>query len=274
MNDNELEKSFRQLLPSESHLKKSKQEAGKDLDMSSSSFVASAGHDTSMLIQQQLLQSGGGGHNARLSFEDDSFKKFTGEIVKKYMQEEEMRSKHQAHLLKLREKALVEKTDAELAWLAQMKRKAQDKGEDERMPALLSKERGVMQKLREEQESIDKMKEVQKRASENRLRILSQHSEVISWCQSKLKASASVATTTSKGPGEGSGGGGGGGKQTHTASESSFNENEDYSTATTTEEEEAAAANTQILLDDSNANQSLIESRVLKQVKQHLNSEK
>ena len=35
---------------------------------------------------------------ARISFEDDSFKKFTGEIVKKYMQEEEMRSKHQVNL--------------------------------------------------------------------------------------------------------------------------------------------------------------------------------
>ena len=33
----------------------------------------------------------------RISFEDDSFKKFTGEIVKKYMQEEEMRSKHQVN---------------------------------------------------------------------------------------------------------------------------------------------------------------------------------
>ena len=36
----------------------------------------------------------------RISFEDDSFKKFTGEIVKKYMQEEEMRSKHQVNLFK------------------------------------------------------------------------------------------------------------------------------------------------------------------------------
>jgi hypothetical protein len=34
---------------------------------------------------------------ARLNFENDSFRKFTGEIVKKYMQEEEMRSKHQVN---------------------------------------------------------------------------------------------------------------------------------------------------------------------------------
>jgi hypothetical protein len=89
----------------------------------------------------------------RLSFEDDSFKKFTGEIVKKYMQEEEMRSKHQANLLKLRERALLEKTNTELLWLEQMRKKALDKGEDEKMPLILKKERGIMQKLKEEQVS-------------------------------------------------------------------------------------------------------------------------
>ena len=142
MND-ELEKSFRQLLPSESHLKRSKQETNKDaLDMSS--FLA--GPDTSMQQLQSHLQQSHQS-NARF-FEDDSFKKFTGEIVKKYMQEEELRSKHQAHLLKLREKALIEKTDAELAWLEQMKKKAQDKGEDEKMPSILSKQKGIMQKVR------------------------------------------------------------------------------------------------------------------------------
>jgi hypothetical protein len=141
MND-ELEKSFRQLLPSESHLKKSKQDTNKDaLDMSS--FLV--GPDTSMQQLQSHLQQSHQS-NARF-FEDDSFKKFTGEIVKKYMQEEELRSKHQAHLLKLREKALIEKTDAELAWLEQMKKKAQDKGEDEKMPSILNKQKGIIQKV-------------------------------------------------------------------------------------------------------------------------------
>lgn len=178
--EDELEKSFRTLLPSESHLKKSRLETRGDHsllymnDMSQTSF--------SQLEPSQP--------SVRLSFEDDSFKKFTGEIVKKYMQEEEMRSKHQAHLLKLREKALVDRTTAELAWLEQMKRKAQDRGEDEKMPSILRKEKGIRQKLREEQESINQMKEVQRQAAENRLKLLSQHSEVIKWCQSKLKKQA------------------------------------------------------------------------------------
>ncbi len=87
----------------------------------------------------------------------------------------------------MREKALIDKTNAELAWLEQMKIKVQDKGEDEKMPSLLRKQKGIMQKLKEEQESINQMKEVQRLATEKRLKILSKHSEVIKWCQNKIK---------------------------------------------------------------------------------------
>jgi hypothetical protein len=240
MNNDELEKSFRQLLPSESHIKKTKQESG---GVGNQSILL---NDMSSLFQHEFNSNQPS--NVRLSFEDDSFKKFTGEIVKKYMQEEELRSKHQAHLLKLREKALIEKTDAELAWLEQLKKKVQDKGEDEKMPSILSKEKGIMQKLKEEQESINKMKEVQKKAAENRLKLLSQHSEVISWCQNKLKTQKSLKDSVAK----------------EDKLESSYTE--DFST---TEDDDQHNQ-----LDESNINQSLIESKILKQVKQQLNSEK
>jgi hypothetical protein len=132
-------------------------------------------------------------------------------------------------------------------------------------------------KLKEEQENINKMKEVHKKASENRLKILSQHSEVISWCQNKLKSSVSMQKVN---------GVSGTGpvvvpttnaivgstiqmtKDTAHTSESSFNENEDYSMTTTEDDEQHNQ------LDESNINQSLIESKIMKQVKQHLNSEK
>ncbi len=55
--------------------------------------------------------------------------------------------------MKLKEKALIDKTNAELTWLEQMKKKVQDKGEDEKMPSILKKEKGIMQKLKEEQVS-------------------------------------------------------------------------------------------------------------------------
>lgn len=44
------------------------------------------------------------------------------EMVRQYMKEEEMRAAHQSSLLRLREKALKEKTKAELAWLEYQKK--------------------------------------------------------------------------------------------------------------------------------------------------------
>lgn len=52
----------------------------------------------------------------------DSFSRFTMEMVRQYMKEEEMRAAHQSSLLRLREKALKEKTKAELAWLEHQKK--------------------------------------------------------------------------------------------------------------------------------------------------------
>ena len=41
---------------------------------------------------------------------DDSFMRFMSRMVRAYMQEEEVRARHQAALLQLREKAIMEKT--------------------------------------------------------------------------------------------------------------------------------------------------------------------
>ena len=140
----------------------------------------------------------------------------------------------------MREKALIDKTNAELAWLEQMKTKVQDKGEDDKMPSLLRKQKGIMHKLKQEQDSINQMKEVQRLATEKRLKILSKHSEVIKWCQNKIK--------------------------NQQISDNSFEKDDDV---IETEKKNQ--------LDESTAsiasNQSLIESKLMKKVK-HLNSEK
>lgn len=67
-------------------------------------------------------------HNAQqdgstpFSSGQDSFSKFTMEMVRQYMKEEEVRAQHQSSLLRLRQKALRDKTKAELAWLEHQKR--------------------------------------------------------------------------------------------------------------------------------------------------------
>lgn len=190
-------------------------------------------------------KGGGGKSTRRLSFENDSFKKFTSDMIDKYMQEEAMRSRHQAHLLKLRERALVEKTNAELAWIEQMKKKALDKGQDDRMPSMLAKEKGIMSKLKREQANIDRLKAAQRKEAQNRLGVLTQHAEVIKWCQDKLKKIRAARKD-----------GGGGDVESDEIKSEIDNSVEDEDN------------------EDDDTNRSLIEDKVLKQVKKQLESEK
>lgn len=84
----------------------------------------------------------------------DSFSHFTMEMVRQYMRDEEVRLQHQSALLRLRQKALKEKTHTELAWLEHQKKKLRDKGEDDKMPPIKKKQRGLLLKLQQEQVSL------------------------------------------------------------------------------------------------------------------------
>jgi len=81
---------------------------------------------------------------------EDSFSQFTSDMVR-LMKEEEVRVKHQAGLLRLREKALKEKTRAEMAWLECQKQRHRDKGADDVMPSIRKRQRGVLMRLQAEQ---------------------------------------------------------------------------------------------------------------------------
>ena len=95
-------------------------------------------------------------HGAQSPFaSEDTFTQFTADMVKKYIQEEELRSKHQTALLKLREKALIEKARAEMAYLEMQKTSLKNKKADDLMPPLNKKQRGLWMKLQSEQVSYD-----------------------------------------------------------------------------------------------------------------------
>lgn len=81
----------------------------------------------------------------------DSFSQFTMDMVRQYMKDEEVRLQHQSSLLRLRQKALKEKTRTELAWLEHQKKRLRDKGEDDKMPPIRKKQRGLLMKLQQEQ---------------------------------------------------------------------------------------------------------------------------
>ena len=57
-------------------------------------------------------------------------------------------------LLKLREQALKEKTQAELAWLEQQKQRMRHKGADDAYPQIKKRQRGLIMRLQQEQVSI------------------------------------------------------------------------------------------------------------------------
>ncbi|XP_041518226.1 centrosome-associated protein 350 isoform X3 [Microtus oregoni] len=177
MTEDEIEeKSFRSLLPSESHRrfnmeKKRGHHDDSDEDASPDKPVLSSAKELSMPF------SGG----------QDSFSKFTMEMVRQYMKEEEMRAAHQSSLLRLREKALKEKTKAELAWLEHQKKHLRDKGEDDKMPPLRKKQRGLLLRLQQEKAEIKRLQEANKAARKERQLILKQQEEIERIRQTTIK---------------------------------------------------------------------------------------
>eukprot|EP00079_Xenopus_tropicalis_P024835 XP_012817879.1 PREDICTED: centrosome-associated protein 350 isoform X1 [Xenopus tropicalis] len=154
------EQSFRTLLPSEAHRRGSLERQRSQRHES----------DEESTPEKELSGPFASGQ--------DSFWKFTMEMVRQYMQEGEMRSTHQSALLRLRQKALKDKTKAELAWLEHLKRRLRDKGEDDKMPPLRKRQRGLLLRLQQEQAEIKRLQEANKAARRERQLILKQQEEI------------------------------------------------------------------------------------------------
>ncbi|XP_047656096.1 centrosome-associated protein 350 isoform X2 [Tachysurus fulvidraco] len=159
--EDELEKSFRSVLPSESHWRGSverKRQSDEEPHAEKSSTK-----DGSVPV---------------FSADQYSFSEFTMAMVKQCMQEEEVRSQHQSSLLRLRHRALKEKTRAELDWLELQKRRLRDKGEDDKMPPIRKKQRGLLLKLQQEQAEIRRLQEANRAARRERKLLLKQQEEI------------------------------------------------------------------------------------------------
>uniref|UniRef100_A0A8C6FR69 Centrosomal protein 350 n=1 Tax=Moschus moschiferus TaxID=68415 RepID=A0A8C6FR69_MOSMO len=177
MTEDEIEeKSFRSLLPSESHRRFNME---KKRDHHDDSDEETSPEKTTLSSAKELSMPFSGGQ--------DSFSKFTMEMVRQYMKEEEMRAAHQSSLLRLREKALKEKTKAELAWLEHQKKHLRDKGEDDKMPPLRKKQRGLLLRLQQEKAEIKRLQEANKAARKERQLILKQQEEIERIRQTTIK---------------------------------------------------------------------------------------
>ncbi|NXD87034.1 CE350 protein, partial [Halcyon senegalensis] len=177
MTEDEIEeKSFRSLLPSESHRRNNLEKKRGNRD-DSDEEVSPEKSALSSIKELSMPFSGG----------QDSFSKFTMEMVRQYMKEEEMRAAHQSSLLRLREKALKEKTKAELAWLEHQKKHLRDKGEDDKMPPIRKRQRGLLLRLQQEKAEIKRLQEANKAARKERQLILKQQAEIERIRQTTIK---------------------------------------------------------------------------------------
>lgn len=187
------ERSFRSLLPSEAHRrgtldKKSRHHNESEEDVASPNSTSVSGVH-SIFKSQDVNKAFSGGQ--------DSFSQFTMEMVRQYMRDEEVRLQHQSSLLHLRQKALKEKTRTELAWLEHQKKKLRDKGEDDKMPPIRKKQRGLLMKLQQEQAEIKRLQEANKAARKERQLLLKQQEEIerMRSCTLKLKERLKCADT-------------------------------------------------------------------------------
>lgn len=81
-------------------------------------------------------------------------------------------------MFKLREHALKEKTQAELAWLEQQKKRLRSKGEDDAYPQIRKKQRGLIMRLQQEQAQLKRLREANRVASRERHLLILQQQEI------------------------------------------------------------------------------------------------
>ncbi|KAM3876103.1 centrosome-associated protein 350 [Diretmus argenteus] len=175
MTEDEIEeRSFRSLLPSEAHRRGTLEKKPRPYEESEEE---TANHDRTLVSG---VHNSSKPRDVSMTFfsGQDSFSQFTMDMVRQYMKDEEVRLQHQSSLLHLRQKALKEKTKTEMAWLEHHKRRLRDKGEDDKMPPIRKKQRGLLMKLQQEQAEIKRLQEANKAARKERQLLLKQQEEI------------------------------------------------------------------------------------------------
>ncbi|ESP00903.1 hypothetical protein LOTGIDRAFT_56916, partial [Lottia gigantea] len=166
------DESFRQVLPSESHRKELKRKQSDD------SFMQDDGKNCQLSLGDVSMSS--------LFVGGDTFSKFTADMVRQMMKEEELRAQHQAAMLRIRETALKKKAETELSWLRQQKRHLRDKGADDVHPQIKKKEKIVLRELHEKQDEIRRLQEANLQTSRERQNVLKQQEAIAKAHQKKV----------------------------------------------------------------------------------------
>ena len=127
--------------------------------------------------------------------DNDSFTKFSLEMVNQYMQEEKVRAQHKAALLKVKEKTLIAEARRKVADLEQAGREMVDKGKDDKMPSIKKKQRSILLKLKERRAEIAGMRENLRVAERERSFMLEEQRSLVRQEGRKAKGAATNLST-------------------------------------------------------------------------------
>ncbi|KAK5642799.1 hypothetical protein RI129_008966 [Pyrocoelia pectoralis] len=113
------------------------------------------------------------------------------EMFERLIKDEDARIENLKAILKIREKALVDRTKGELAWLEIQKKHLKDGGQLQEISAIKKKQRGLLIKLEHERHEMQRLKQMQKAASKERKSVLKEQRNMI-------KAQLSTGGTVTK----------------------------------------------------------------------------
>ncbi|XP_052504253.1 coiled-coil domain-containing protein 187 [Budorcas taxicolor] len=108
------------------------------------------------------------------------FSRFTIQMLEQSLREEDLRARHQAALLRLREKALEEKTRAELAWLEHQRGYLNRTGSYAALLALAEKQRQALDHLERELRGIRYLRTLHLSSHRERKLLLQQQKDIVS----------------------------------------------------------------------------------------------
>ena len=174
------EQTLKTLLPSESQRRQSssllerRSKLRRDLSTASDSSIHFS----------EVEEEGATRPSSSLFSDNDSFTKFSLEMVSQYMMEEKVRAQHKASLLKIKEASLISEAKKKVEELEKIKKELVDKGKDDKMPKIKKKQRNILHKLKERRAEIATMRENLKVAErerrfmvEEQKRLLGKHKE-------------------------------------------------------------------------------------------------
>jgi len=141
--ENDLERSLREILPSEGHRMKVQQE--------------------SLLDTSPRAEADATDGDLHVGANEDSFTRFNIAMVQQYFREEAVHQQHKHTMLLLREQALKEKTAMELAWLQQLQQQhRQDKGSDDKHPDIIRKRKNIIRAHRRTKDELRRLQKASK----------------------------------------------------------------------------------------------------------------